>query len=64
MPQGEDLAAGSYQYRVVATQGEEAVEATTYSLGTVSSVNAVAGSTTVTLAGLGEHPLTAIRSVQ
>jgi flagellar basal-body rod modification protein FlgD len=62
--QGEDLAAGSYQYRVVAAQGEEAVEATTYSLGTVSSVNAVAGSTTVTLAGLGEHPLTAIRSVQ
>lgn len=62
--QGEDLAAGPYLYRVVATQGEKAVEATTYSLDTVSSVNAVAGSTTITLAGLGERPLSAIRSVQ
>lgn len=62
--QGEDLAAGAYHYRVAATKGSEAIEATTYGLGTVSSVNAVAGSTTVTLAGLGEHPLTAIRSVQ
>lgn len=63
LDKGGTAESGKYQFRITATQGTQAVEATTLSVGRVNSVSLAGGVATLNVAGLGAIDLDAVQQV-
>jgi len=61
---GRAMRDGAYGMRVEATRGTKAVEATTLTSGTVSGLNLVGGASNLSINGVGDVDLSAVRRIQ